>query len=190
MIRRSRSATAKARQPTICSACEIDVRRERRHDGVVLPPARAPALEGKGATRPWPLDQRRGASSTSTSHRADVGHGSDHGSLGHRASGEVLLRARVDDHRRTDFEGFHRQVWARGIHRASRALGGEYQIKANFYGSRAQQVTGPTTVQATVITDFGRPTEQRRALTLRLTTARDVVDIGAVVAGLTRQGAK
>ena len=65
-----------------------------------------------------------------------------------------------------------------------RAMGGEYQIKANFYGSRAQQVTGPTTVQATVVTDYGRPTEQRRALTIRLTTARDVVEIGAVaVAG-------
>jgi Ca-activated chloride channel homolog len=71
-----------------------------------------------------------------------------------------------------------------------RAMGGEYQIKANFYGSRAQEVTGPTTVQATVITDYGRPTEQRRALTLRLTTARDVVDIGAVVAGSRRQDAK
>ena len=63
-----------------------------------------------------------------------------------------------------------------------RAMGGNYQIKANFYGSRAQDVTGPTTVQATVVTDYGRPAEQRRALTLRLTTARDVVDIGAVVA--------
>jgi hypothetical protein len=39
-------------------------------------------------------------------------------------------------------------------------------------------------VQATVITDYGRPTEKRRALTIRLTTARDVVEIGAVaVAG-------
>jgi Ca-activated chloride channel family protein len=73
-----------------------------------------------------------------------------------------------------------------------RAMGGEYQIKANFYGSRAQQVTGPTTVQATVVTDYGRPTEQRRALTIRLTTARDVVDIGAVAvaAGSTSRGVK
>ena len=69
-------------------------------------------------------------------------------------------------------------------------MGGEYQIKANFYGSRAQQVTGPTTVQATVVTDYGRPTEQRRALTIRLTTARDVVEIGAVAvaAGSTSKG--
>jgi tetratricopeptide (TPR) repeat protein len=73
-----------------------------------------------------------------------------------------------------------------------RAMGGEYQIKANFYGSRAQQVTGPTTVQATVVTDYGRPTEQRRALTIRLTTARDVVDIGAVAvaAGSTSRDVK
>jgi Ca-activated chloride channel homolog len=61
-----------------------------------------------------------------------------------------------------------------------RAMAGEYQVKANFFGSRAQQLTGPTTVQATVVTDYGRPTEQRRALTIRLTAARDVVDIGAV----------
>jgi hypothetical protein len=40
------------------------------------------------------------------------------------------------------------------------------------------------TVQAVVITDYGRPTEQRRALTIRLKDARDEVLIGAVtVAG-------
>jgi Ca-activated chloride channel homolog len=50
-----------------------------------------------------------------------------------------------------------------------RALAGDYRIKANFYGSNAPTLTGPTTVQATVITHFGRPTEKRRALTLRLT---------------------
>ncbi len=61
-----------------------------------------------------------------------------------------------------------------------RAIDGEYTVKANFYGSRSQSLTGPTTVQATVTTDYGRPTEQRRAITIRLTTARDVVDVGSV----------
>lgn len=61
-----------------------------------------------------------------------------------------------------------------------RARAGAYAVKANFYGSRTQSLTGPTTVQATVVTDFGRPNEQRRALTLRLTGARDVVDVGTV----------
>jgi hypothetical protein len=61
-----------------------------------------------------------------------------------------------------------------------RGMAGEYAIKANFYGSRSQTLTGPTTVQATVITNFGRPNEERQALTLRLGEAREVVDIGAV----------
>ena len=57
---------------------------------------------------------------------------------------------------------------------------GEYLVQANFYGSRAQSLTGPTTVQATVVTRFGRPDEKREALTLRLGTARDVVEVGRV----------
>ena len=60
------------------------------------------------------------------------------------------------------------------------ALSGAYRVQANFYGSRSQSLTGPTTVRALVITDFARPTEKRQSLTLRLTAARDVVDIGTV----------
>ncbi len=61
-----------------------------------------------------------------------------------------------------------------------RGLAGEYLVQANFYGSRAQSLTGPTTLQATVVTGFGRPDEKREALTLRLGTARDVVEVGRV----------
>ena len=61
-----------------------------------------------------------------------------------------------------------------------RAPGGAYSVKANFFGSRAQSLTGPTTVQATIITDYGRPNEARRSVTLRLTSARDVVDVGTI----------
>lgn len=61
-----------------------------------------------------------------------------------------------------------------------RASGGQYDVKANFYGTRSQSLTGPTTVQATVITDYGRPGETRRALTVRLGSAREVVDVGSV----------
>ena len=59
----------------------------------------------------------------------------------------------------------------------------EYLIQANYYGSRQQELTGPCTVQATVITDFGRPTEKREALTLRLTNQRETVTIGTVTLG-------
>jgi Ca-activated chloride channel homolog len=64
-----------------------------------------------------------------------------------------------------------------------RALVGAYKVQANYYGSRAQSLTGPTTVQATVITDFGRPGEKRQSLTLRLTEAKEIVDVGEVRVG-------
>jgi len=57
-------------------------------------------------------------------------------------------------------------------------------VQANYYGSRAQSLTGPTTVQATVITDFGRPGEKRQSLTLRLTETKEIVDVGEVRVGL------
>ena len=61
-----------------------------------------------------------------------------------------------------------------------RAPVGAYAVKANFYGSNSQSLTGPTTVQANVYTNFGRPNEQRRTLTLRLTSSKEVVDVGTV----------
>jgi Ca-activated chloride channel family protein len=64
-----------------------------------------------------------------------------------------------------------------------RAIDGRYRVQANFYGTRAQRLTGPTTVQAVVVTDFGRPNEKRRALTVRLTEPRDVIDLGDVRVG-------
>jgi uncharacterized protein YfaP (DUF2135 family) len=72
-------------------------------------------------------------------------------------------------------QGYGPEVYA-----AHRALPGRYKVQSNFYGSGAQSLTGPTTVQATVITDFGRPDERRRALTLRLAAQGDVVDVGEV----------
>ena len=59
-----------------------------------------------------------------------------------------------------------------------RAMAGEYRIQSNFYGSGLQTLTGPTTIQATVITHFGRPNEERQSLTLRLTDAKEVIDVG------------
>jgi uncharacterized protein YfaP (DUF2135 family) len=64
-----------------------------------------------------------------------------------------------------------------------RARPGRYGVKANYYGSREQGLAGPTTVQATIITHFGRPQEERRSLTLRLEEAREVVDVGEVSFG-------
>jgi hypothetical protein len=61
-----------------------------------------------------------------------------------------------------------------------KAMPGVYTIEANYYGSRAQKVMGPVTVQATVITHFGRPDEKRESLTLRLAEQKETVEIGKV----------
>lgn len=76
------------------------------------------------------------------------------------------------------------------VYAVRRAMAGDYLVQGNFYGSRAQTLTGPTTVQAVVTTDFGRPGEQRRAMTLRLSGARDVVDVGTVTFGTGAPGPK
>lgn len=44
-------------------------------------------------------------------------------------------------------------------------------------------LAGPATVQATVITDFGRPDEKRQCLTIRLASQKDVVDLGTIMLG-------
>ena len=64
-----------------------------------------------------------------------------------------------------------------------RLMAGKYAIQANFYGSRQQELTGPCTIAVTVYTDFGRPTEKKQSLSLRLVEAREVVDIGSVELG-------
>jgi tetratricopeptide (TPR) repeat protein len=61
-----------------------------------------------------------------------------------------------------------------------RAPNGGYQIRSNYFGTRQQTLTGGTTVQAAVITDWGRPTEKRRELTLRLSREKETIDIGTV----------
>lgn len=61
-----------------------------------------------------------------------------------------------------------------------RNMSGKYRIRTNYYGSSEQKITGGTTVQATVFTDWGRPTEKRQSLSLRLTNNKEMVTIGDV----------
>lgn len=64
---------------------------------------------------------------------------------------------------------------------------GTYNIQCNYYGSRQQELIGPATVQATVITNFGRPSEKRQALTVRLKDMKDVVNLGTITVGQKQQ---
>jgi len=61
-----------------------------------------------------------------------------------------------------------------------RAYPGAYKIKAHYYGSHQQTLTGSCTVLATVFTNYARPNEARQLLTLRLDQPQQQVDVGEV----------
>jgi hypothetical protein len=61
-----------------------------------------------------------------------------------------------------------------------KAMHGVYKIEVNFYGSSSASLQGAVTVQAEVITNFGRPGEQRKSLTLQLTEKKDTVKVGEI----------
>jgi Ca-activated chloride channel family protein len=60
------------------------------------------------------------------------------------------------------------------------AAPGTYTVEANYYGSREVLLAGPTTLHATLITNFGRPSEKRQSITLRLKEAQEVFKVGTV----------
>jgi tetratricopeptide (TPR) repeat protein len=64
-----------------------------------------------------------------------------------------------------------------------RAMPGKYKIEANYFGSRSAEIMGGVTVTAEVFTNFARPEEKQRSLTLRLTQARETVVVGEVEFG-------
>lgn len=61
-----------------------------------------------------------------------------------------------------------------------RLVSGSYEIQANYYGSSQQSLVGPATVKATVFTNYGRPDQQMKELTLRLAQVKEIVTIGKV----------
>jgi len=61
-----------------------------------------------------------------------------------------------------------------------RAMHGTYRVEANYYGSQATDLMGPVTLQAEVITNFGRPNEKRKSLTLRLEEKKETVRVGEI----------
>jgi Ca-activated chloride channel family protein len=61
-----------------------------------------------------------------------------------------------------------------------RAMRGMYKVQTNFYGSQAQTLIGAVTVQLTLYTNYGRPNEKRRAVTLRLTDKKETLTVGVL----------
>ena len=61
-----------------------------------------------------------------------------------------------------------------------RAMKGTYTVKTNFFGSSAQRLSGAVTLQLDLFTNYGRPEEQRRSITLRLTEEKDTFTVGVL----------
>lgn len=61
-----------------------------------------------------------------------------------------------------------------------RAYPGEYQIQAHYYGSHQQTLTGACTVLVSVYTNYGRPHEDKKMLTLRLDKPSSTETVGSV----------
>lgn len=60
-----------------------------------------------------------------------------------------------------------------------KALPGEYKVEVNYYGTSSQKLSGPTTIQVKMITNYGREKEQAQEVTRRLGTAKEVLSIGS-----------
>lgn len=59
-----------------------------------------------------------------------------------------------------------------------RALQGTYKVQAQYYGNGQQRLAGPTTLQLTLFTNYGRKNETRKDITLRVNQTSEVIDIG------------
>jgi hypothetical protein len=61
-----------------------------------------------------------------------------------------------------------------------KAVKEDYKIKVNYYGSSAFKLLGPITLQVDVFTDYGRKSEKRKSITLRLKHKKEVIDVGSI----------
>ena len=54
---------------------------------------------------------------------------------------------------------------------------GTYNIQVQFYGHRQQRITGPTTIQVELYTNYGTPQETKKTVTTRVSGVQQVLDI-------------
>ena len=86
------------------------------------------------------------------------------------------------NHNRTTIGGLVSHDFTQGYgpeeYLVRRAPHGMYKIDANYFGSQATRLLGPVTVQVDVFTNYGRPNERGKSLTLRLKDVQQTARIG------------
>jgi len=89
------------------------------------------------------------------------------------------------NHARTQIGGRMSRDFTRGYgpeeYWVRRGMPGQVRIQVNYYGSGQVTLTGGTTIQVDVFTNYGRADEHKQSITKRLTTSKEVVDIGEVM---------
>jgi tetratricopeptide (TPR) repeat protein len=64
-----------------------------------------------------------------------------------------------------------------------KALNGNYTVDVNLYGDTRQTLGGPIAIKADLFTDFGKPTQKRKTINLRVTDNKEVVNLGSLKFG-------
>lgn len=83
-------------------------------------------------------------------------------------------RSQSGGHVSRDFtQGYGPEVYS-----IARPLPGTYRIRAHYFGDRRQTLTGPVTVQVEFQTGFGGGQARREAVTVRLESGREWIDLG------------
>ncbi len=55
---------------------------------------------------------------------------------------------------------------------------GEYTIEVEYYDERVQKIAGPTTLQVTIFTNYGRKNQKQKSITLQLKNEKETVEVG------------
>jgi Ca-activated chloride channel family protein len=61
-----------------------------------------------------------------------------------------------------------------------KAVNGKYKVEVNLYGDNRQTLGGPIAIKADLFTDYGKPTQKRETINFRVTTGKEVVELGAL----------
>jgi hypothetical protein len=65
-----------------------------------------------------------------------------------------------------------------------KALNGNYTVDVNLYGDHRQTLGGPIAIKADLFTDFGKPTQKRSSINLRVTSNKEVINLGKLKFGI------
>jgi hypothetical protein len=59
-----------------------------------------------------------------------------------------------------------------------KAVPGLYTVQANYYGTHSQALLAPVNLHVVFITNFGKPNEKKKEVTIRLNERQDVINVG------------